>query len=325
MSESIRFCLRVSSKSAMVGSAPIDICYPLQLGTWQIGSDPSTWLYLNEPYVLPQHIEIACNIENCQVTYLGPENGPGAFLNDSQSSMPTGIALPLRIGDKIRLGFTQLFLEEMVEEQAMNALLPAALSFFNAPAKQRPYQGEYPPGLHYLSVRLLQKLPEIYQPSFAQSANNFLPDSYHPDLETFLSRFLGLFESVLIPLAWQVENFDFYLDVRTSPEGFILWLQQWYDLTFDETWSKAQRDKLLIHAHKLFELRGSLWAIRFLVETYTDAVVEIDESDSIGSHTFRLTLNGGRSDLPQDKLVQWINMFKPAHTKCLLEWRQQTQ
>lgn len=323
MSDQIRFCLRVHTQARLGASILSDVFYPLPpTGKLVIGSDPGSWLYLNEPYVLPRHLEIDCSADGYQITYLGPEDGAGAFQRDSQVSLPTGIALPFQLNDEIRLGFIRLILEELVEEQPITVAETLATPQATIPMRIRPYQGEIPPGLNRLSTLFLQNLPEIYQPSFAFSSNKLDLFSGAIDTETFLSRFLALFESVFLPLEWVIDNFDFYLDIDTSPKQFIPWLQQWYVLTFEDSWDVEQREKMLKQAHRLFALRGSKWALAYMLETFSRGNVDIDESDAIGAHTFRVKIQGGRSDLSQEEIRRWINIFKPAHTICDLQWIQ---
>ena len=65
-----------------------------------------------------------------------------------------------------------------------------------------PVEDDYPmpPGLSMYSRQLLQ----------------FLPGIYHTD---FMSRFLAVFESILMPIEWNIDNFDLYLDPGSAPSG----------------------------------------------------------------------------------------------------------
>ncbi|MEM5775241.1 MAG: FHA domain-containing protein, partial [Anaerolineaceae bacterium] len=65
-----------------------------------------------------------------------------------------------------------------------------------------------PPGLSTDSVRLLDYLPGIYH-------------------TPFMNHFLALFESILLPVEWNIDNFDLFLSPCTAPLQFLPWLSDW--------------------------------------------------------------------------------------------------
>ena len=67
---------------------------------------------------------------------------------------------------------------------------------------------------------------------------SYLPGIYHTE---FMSHFLAIFEAVLFPVEWQIDNFDLFLDPGTAPRNFLPWLANWFDIVFDSTWSEAQQ------------------------------------------------------------------------------------
>lgn len=184
-------------------------------------------------------------------------------------------------------------------------------------------EGLVPPGLDLRSHRLL----------------GYLPGIYHTD---FMARFLGIFESILTPVEWTIDNFDLFLDPGTAPGGFLPWLAGWFDITFDPSWSEAQRRALLRDAHTIYARRGTRWALSRVLEIYTGvAPIIVDDDPSLAPHTFKVTLprNPGRArpaefpaggrpsrdipsrDIPsRDMVERLIDAHKPAHTAYTLDY-----
>ncbi len=175
-----------------------------------------------------------------------------------------------------------------------------------APPEEQPTNGAKPqpiPGLSLNSQRLI----------------NFLPGIYNTD---FMSRFLGLFESILTPIEWNVDNFDMFLDPGTSPFDFLPWLAGWYEIVFDVTWSESQRRTLLGEAAHIYARRGTRWALCRLVEIYTGSLPEIVEfSDPKDPFTFTLKLSLRERDVNRQLLEALIDHNKPAHSSYVLEFR----
>ena len=153
----------------------------------------------------------------------------------------------------------------------------------------------------------------------SQRLINYLPGIYATD---FMSRFLALFESVLVPIEWNVDNFDMFLDSGTSPLAFLPWLASWYEITFDSTWSETQRRNLLREAPQIYARRGTRWALSRLLEIYTGALPEIVEfSDPKDPFTFIVKLPIRERDVNRQLLEHLIDSSKPGHASYVLEFR----
>jgi phage tail-like protein len=161
-----------------------------------------------------------------------------------------------------------------------------------------------PPGLSTHSRRLLSYLPGIY----------------HTD---FMARFLGIFESILTPIEWNVDNFDLYLHPGTAPTGFMPWLANWFEIAFDPTWSEAQRRTLLAEAHQIYARRGTRWALSRVLEIYTGRKPEIiDLGEGQEPCTFTVKLPLRKRDANQELIAAITDANKPAHTTYTLEFKQ---
>jgi len=175
------------------------------------------------------------------------------------------------------------------------------------PHKPHTHTGEpedlsLPPGLDYTSQKLI----------------NYLPGIYHTD---FMSRFLALFESILTPIEWNIDNFDLYLDPGTAPESFLPWLANWYQVGFDSTWSEAQRRSLLSEARNLYARRGTKWALTRLLEIYTGRTPEIIEFDkNLAPYTFIVRLPMRAGEVNPELITRLIDANKPAYTNYALEF-----
>lgn len=160
-----------------------------------------------------------------------------------------------------------------------------------------------PPGLSTHSRRLLSYLPGIY----------------HTD---FTARFLGIFESILTPIEWNVDNFDLYLDPGTAPVGFMPWLANWFEITFDPSWNEAQRRTLLKEAHQIYACRGTRRALARVLEIYTGhkpEIIDLDEDQEPFTFTVKLPLRSG--EVNRELAERIIDANKPAHTGYTLAFK----
>jgi phage tail-like protein len=163
--------------------------------------------------------------------------------------------------------------------------------------------GSMPPGLGIYSRRMLNYLPGIYQTDF-------------------MARFLALFESILIPIEWNVDNFDLYLDPGTAPLDFLPWLSNWYMILFDSTWSEAQRRTLLAEAHQIYARRGTRWALSRVLEIYLGQKPEISEfTNEKEPFTFTVNLAVSKEKVNQELVEAMIDASKPAHTTYRLSFK----
>ncbi len=160
-----------------------------------------------------------------------------------------------------------------------------------------------PPGLTRHSRKLLSYLPGIY----------------HTD---FMSRFLGIFEATSLPIEWTIDNFDLFLSAGTAPDDFLPWLASWFDITFDSTWTEEQRRTLLNEAHEIYARRGTVWALRRVLEIYTGVSPEIDDQDrKLDPFTFSVSIPLRKQDLEQGLVEALIEAHKPAHTNYTLTFK----
>jgi phage tail-like protein len=148
---------------------------------------------------------------------------------------------------------------------------------------------------------------------------SYLPGIYHTDL---MARFLGIFESILTPIEWNVDNFDLYLHANSSPASFLAWLASWFEITFDSSWNEAQRRTFLAEAHRIYAQRGTRRGLSRVLEIYTGHSPEItDQAKDQKPFTFTVRLPMRAGELDRASLERIVDANKPAHTTYTLEFR----
>lgn len=280
-------------------------------GVTRVGRDPSCELLLNDLNVAPFHAQLERSGNQSVVIDLSSKNG--VFLNGSR--IPANVPFALSSGDVVYIyPFVLSYSAPQPAESAPagttsptsgqgsppGPILPSAL--LSAPPPPPDTSGEIPPGLSNHSVRLLNYLPGIYQ-------------------SDFVSRFLAMFEAILLPVEWNITNFDLYLSPDTAPTTFLPWLASWFDITFDATWTETQQRLFLQEASELFAMRGTKWALRRVLEIYTGRAPEIiDQANDLPPFAFRIKFPFRERDFNRALLERIIEADKPAHTTYQLEF-----
>jgi phage tail-like protein len=103
----------------------------------------------------------------------------------------------------------------------------------------------------------------------------YLPSLYEQD--SFMGRFLMLFESFWAPIDQQISSIHNYFDPDLTPARFLPWLASWFDLTLDEFWNEDQQRELLNSVMWLYRRRGTRVALQRYLEIFTQEPVEILE------------------------------------------------
>lgn len=110
----------------------------------------------------------------------------------------------------------------------------------------RPFQFWIRPNCTYLDF-----LPEIYQTT------------------DFMGRFLMLFEQTFDPTVETMDVFWAYLDPLTAPRALLPFLSQWVAWDLEPRWTLKQQRRLLRHAIRLYNWRGTRWGLLLYLHFYT--------------------------------------------------------
>lgn len=285
--------------------------FDLKEGATVIGRQAGTDIRLNHPMVSRKHAQIECSARGCQLVDLGSANGTSLNGKSLEANSQAGLSN----GDAIQIGTFELTFEQIAveppkaeppppppepEPEPPPPEPPKPPTMPPKPPSQdgfRPFDySQPPPGLSRTDTRYLQYLPGIY----------------HTD---FMARLLAIFESVLTPIEWNVDNFDLYLNPKTAPPEFLPWLADWFSITFDSSWTIEQKRQLLIEAHQIFARRGTAWALARVLEIYTGLEPEIlDLEEDQDPFTFTVKIPVSEKEVDRQLIEQIVDANKPAHT-----------
>lgn len=314
---------------------------------------PTVEIELDSEQIGNQHARLRVNEDEseCWITDLGSQYG--TKINSNRIEAWT--ATQLQIGDEFTFGFDYQFTVEKsarpsgsydkltsVEEDARLPINLAATERYIPLADldwERPYTSVVPPGLARYSLKLINFLPEIYRTASLNGVQAFEPTEIHANHQgsrlfnslrqdllssntDFTNRLLALVESVLLPIEWTATNFDLFLDVPTSPPAFLGWLEQWFIILTDSSWTEEQRRTFIQEANWLFERRGTKKALHRILEIYTGAHAEIVEAheggsaDKLSAFEFKVNVSVDPKYTQVERAVvhKIVNAFKPAHT-----------
>jgi len=292
-------------------------------GKTLIGREAGIDIRLNHPMISRKHAHIECTATKCQLMDLGSANGTS--LNGR--ALEANTSMDLENGAKIQVGPFELIFEQIAVEPVKAPIPepkpepkpepepePEPVKLPPAPPPPPPEDGadlfdysEPPPGLSRTDSRFLEYLPGIY----------------HTD---FMARFLAIFDSVITPIEWNVDNFDLYLDPKTAPPGFLPWLANWFSITFDPSWTNEQKRTLLEEAHQIFARRGTAWALSRVLEIYTGVEPEIiDLEKDEDPFTFKVKMPVAENEVDRQLIERIVDANKPAHTNYQLLFRTSRQ
>lgn len=99
----------------------------------------------------------------------------------------------------------------------------------------------------------------------------------HEGMRQFLQRYLAPLAGLHEDLAAQAAQRHALLKPCSTPAAALPWLAHWVGLTLDERWSEAARRRFIQEAPALFRRRGTVWALRRMLEIVTGARVVLFE------------------------------------------------
>lgn len=169
---------------------------------------------------------------------------------------------------------------------------------------------------------------------------DYLPQVYRgaDSVNSFLARFLSVFQSVYVDLEDDMDLAPIRFDPAAAPPEFLRWLAQGLAVSDSFLWSEEQLRKLLRRVVRLYRWKGTRTALCEVVELYTGRrpwVVEQfevagcelwrREGDALrllygeDGSSFTLLLPPGEYDADScAKLLKIIEQFKPIDALCKL-------
>jgi phage tail-like protein len=103
------------------------------------------------------------------------------------------------------------------------------------------------------------------------SSLKFLPAAYLEDPEgaSTLDRLLSLTDTIYDEIETRIEEFTMQLGPGSADPEFLPWLASWFDLSFDPSWSLAQRRRILGEIVDIYRWRGTRRGLTKLLVLHT--------------------------------------------------------
>lgn len=254
-------------------------------------------LVLNHREISRQHFRILWREDDVfLVEDLNSSNG--VFFNDTR--IPPRVAQELREGDIIRAGPFVLTLERFIQVQSLAPMRQPALQESLPPLAR---DGAYSviPGIARERSTWLEYLPAIYSD------------------DEFIGRFLLIFESIMDPIVWMIDNFDLYLSPEVAPQEWLAWMAGWFDVLLVPELPIERQRNLLQQIGWLFMRRGTRVGLERLLELYFGVQPEIIEDPSRCHFTVILPLSNSTVGLGADIAERLITTQRPAFASFTLQ------
>lgn len=105
----------------------------------------------------------------------------------------------------------------------------------------------------------------------AQNWTRYLPELYQKEMgnDSFLDRYLAIFQSLYDDLGDQIRDIPEYLDPAMAKKEVLEWMTDWLDIEDPYMWNESQLRFLLEHAMEFHAARGTKRGIELFVELYT--------------------------------------------------------
>ena len=166
--------------------------------------------------------------------------------------------------------------------------------------------------------KFLSYLPEVFQQSAVR---------LEAGEESFIARFLHIFEDLFYSLEEKVEQLPRVFDPWATDEKFLDWLAEWFALSIDRDWDERQKRVFVSRVAKVYNRRGAIDGLEIFLNTDPDFSVKITEDRTATNppapkhkqFTFTVTITSEATtyekELAQRRKVRTIvNREKPAHT-----------
>ncbi len=293
MSDVIKLLFKVSGPEVNIDSLIVD-----RRGL-RVGRTRDNMLTLEHREISRQHVRILWHDDKYFVEDLNSSNG--TWLNDER--LPAREERELRPGDVIRMGPFLMTLIRFVLPVAEDPSpdMPLALSDGDkvaAPVLIDPF----PPGIPHDKSNWMKYLPAIF------------------DEDEFTGRYLLIFESMLAPIIWHIDHFDFYLDPDLAPTEWLQWIASWFDLLLVPQLPLERQRMVINQLGWLFLRRGTKAGLERLLELYFGVTPQITENRNEAGHFHvRLVLSDSPVALGQEVVDRLIQSQKPAFASYSLE------
>jgi phage tail-like protein len=267
----------------------------------RVGRTKDNNLALDSREISRQHVRIVWRAEDDKYYVEDLNSSNGTWLNDTR--LPPRDPRELRPGDVVRMGPFLLtfirFVMPSLEPQLPDLPLQMTLSQVNG---KKPIRDPFPPGVPRDRSTWLKYLPAIYED------------------DDFIGRYLLIFESMMSPLFWILDNFDLYLSPDLAPEEWLHWFAGWVDMLMLPELPEDRKREIARQIGWLFLRRGTKAQLERLLELYFGVSPEIVESTRDACHfVVKLPLSQSKVRLGADVADRLIAAQRPAFASYTLE------
>lgn len=169
---------------------------------------------------------------------------------------------------------------------------------------------------------------------------DYLPQVYRgaDSVNSFLARFISVFQSVYVDLEDDIDLAPTRLDPAVAPPEFLYWLAEGLAVSDCFLWTEQKLRALLRNAVRLYRMKGTKQAVQEVIQLYTDQkplIIEQFETASSelwkadgetlqrlyggSSHTVTVLMpHGERGPDEYAKIYRVIDKFKPVDAICNL-------
>ncbi|MCU0512882.1 MAG: FHA domain-containing protein [Anaerolineae bacterium] len=269
----------------------------------RVGRTKENNLALDNREISRQHLRIIWQAEDDKYYVEDLNSSNGTWLNDNRLNARE--PQELRPGDVIRMGPFLLTFIRFIMPTAEVALpaLPATPDPRRRTLDEsaRILRDPYPPGIPRDRSTWLQYLPAIYSE------------------DEFVGRYLLVFESMLSPLMWTLDHFDFYLTPEVAPPEWLHWAADLVDLLLLDDLPEDRKRVIIRQMGWLFLRRGTRAGLARLLELYYDIAPDIVEDAAECHFTVRMALSQSPIKLRADVLERLVASQCPAFASFSLE------
>ncbi len=114
-----------------------------------------------------------------------------------------------------------------------------------------------------------------------RSWTQYLPEIYQGENQSFLERYLGIFQSLYEDLDKNIREVSSYLEIDTADEEFLNWLAQWLGVEASYLWEEENLRQLLHHAMYLYSIKGTVESLKQIVQLKTGQLPYVVEQYEI--------------------------------------------
>lgn len=170
---------------------------------------------------------------------------------------------------------------------------------------------------------------------------DYLPEVYRTerDRSSFLSRFLGIFQSLYVDLEDNMDYVAAKFDTEKTTKDFLNWMASWFSIKNATIWGEEKLRKLIKKCVKIYKMKGTKRAIAQIVEEYTGVepiiVEQFDVKENMyydkqkevvenlfGNNGYVFTVMLPESQVKDDEsyveLLKVIGSVKPVDSICNL-------